>query len=270
MAEWEGPPRGRRAPLRRRDDFHTEIQKNLRRPYSPLRLAARKVLLTCAWVVLISPGVWASGPWTEKSYQQWDNKDLHRILHDSPWVKRFTLTRVEVPESSLPGDTPTGLAMWHYPSTATLPEDTHSLPFTVRWVSSRTLREAWARRLVLQKKVPENEIEKHVPPSQDEFELAVEGPDMTPFHNVRESALKSKCYLSVDSKRVAPTRVVLVHAKEGEVKGILFYFPKKNSTGEPIISSHERSVGFVERGGGVDIHVNFNPQTMVDQAGIDL
>ncbi len=221
-------------------------------------------------MVLIPHAVWASGPWVEKSYKEWDNNNLRRILHDSPWVKRFSLTKIEVPEGSLPGDTPTGLALWHYPSTAELPEDTQVLQFTVRWVSSRTLREAWARRLVLQKKVPENEIEKHVPPSLDEFELAVEGPDMTPFQNARESTLKTKCYLFVDSKRIGPTHVVLVHSKGGQVKGILFYFPKRDPTGEPIISTHERSVGFVEHGGGVEIYVTFNPQTMVDKAGIDL
>lgn len=231
----------------------------------------RRILLRSAWLVLISHAVWASGPWTEKSYTEWDNHDLRRILHDSPWVKRFTLTKLEVPEGSLPGATPTGLALWHYPSMAELPEDTHSLQFTVRWVSSRTLREAWARRLVLQKKAPANKIEEHLPPSLDEFELAVEGPDMTPFQDARESTLKAKCYLSVESKRrIAPTRVVLVRSKGGKMKGILFYFPKRGPTGEPIISSHERSVGFIEHGGGVEIYVTFNPQTMVDKSGIDL
>jgi hypothetical protein len=243
----------------------------LRQPYSPLRSTTRAILLSSAWVVLIIPVVWASGPWREKSYTDWDNKDLRRILHESPWVKRFTLTKINAPEGALPGDTPTGLALWHYPSMANLPEDTHSLHFTVRWVSSRTLREAWARRLALQKRVPEDEIGKHVPPPLDEFELAVEGPDMTPFQDARESTLKAKCYLSVESnRRIGPTRVVLVRSKDATVKGILFYFPKRDSTGEPIISSHARSVGFIEHGGGVEIYVTFNPQTMVDKAGIDL
>jgi hypothetical protein len=117
----------------------------------------------------------------------------------------------------------------------------------------------------------ENEMEKHVPPPLDEFELVVEGPDMTPFQDARESTLKAKCYLFVESnRRIGATRVVLVRSKDGTVKGILFYFPKRDSTGEPIISSHARSVGFIEHGGGVEIYVTFNPQTMVDIAGIDL
>ncbi len=230
----------------------------------------RRTLLRLICVVLFSHFIWASGPWTNKSYKEWSRGDLSRILHESPWVKRFTLTRLGVPEGSLPGDAPTGIDLWHYPSMEAQAEDTHSLQFAVKWVSSRTLREAWARGLVLQKKIPENELEKHLPPRSDEIEIAVEGPDMTPFQDARETTLKAGSYLAVESKRVGPTQVVLAHSQDGKMKGILFYFPRRGPTGEPTISSHARRVEFVEHGSRVEVYVTFTPQTMIDQQGIDL
>jgi hypothetical protein len=85
-----------------------------------------------------------------------------------------------------------------YHSKQAEPDDVRAMQFTVRWVSSRTLREAWARGLVLRKKVPENEIDKHLPQSPDEFEIAVEGPDMSPFQNVGKQPSKPSVTLRLN------------------------------------------------------------------------
>jgi hypothetical protein len=223
-----------------------------------------------ALALLVSTNIWAAGPWMNKSYKNWDAKDLHDVLYRSQWVKHVTHTKINAPEGTLPGEGPTGMEYQGYHSKHAQPDDTHTTHFTVRWISSRTLREAWARKLVLQKKIPANEIDQHLPPAADEFELAVEGPDMSSFESAREAALKAKCYLAVESDKIGPLRVELVHARDGSIKGILFHFPTKNSAGEPTISTHAQRVVFVERGAGLDLDVIFHLQRMVDPKGRDL
>src|SRR5579863_10298660 len=55
-------------------------------------------------LLLVSLGLivtWAGGdPWKSKPYQQWDSKDILKIVNDSPWAK---LVRVDAPWKNAPG-----------------------------------------------------------------------------------------------------------------------------------------------------------------------
>jgi hypothetical protein len=79
--------------------------------------------------------------------------------------------------------------------------------FYVRWVSSRTVRQAWARRLARVKKLPASSAETGLAPAADEvemhddFEIAVVGRDMSGFENVREPTLRAKCFLAAARNR---------------------------------------------------------------------
>ncbi|PYX54982.1 MAG: hypothetical protein DMG76_19565 [Acidobacteria bacterium] len=100
--------------------------------------------------------------------------------------------------------------------------------FYIRWVSSRTLREASARRLALLRQVPPNAVKTSPPKVLEEFEVAIAGPDMSGFDGVREPALRSKCYLWASSRcKIAPWRVEFARSGNGKVLGVLFRFPRK-------------------------------------------
>lgn len=143
--------------------------------------------------------------------------------------------------------------------------------FYVRWVSSRTIREAWARRVELMKKSSESTAGNDPPAALDDFEIAIAGRDLSSFDHVRESSLRAKCFLSVNSKpKILPMRVEVARSSNGSVRGLLFHFPRRAADGEPIISTHDAKVWFIEWAGGTEIRVSFNVQTMVDARGLDL
>jgi hypothetical protein len=143
--------------------------------------------------------------------------------------------------------------------------------FYVRWVSSRTVREAWARRLALNKKLPAASAEEGPPPAVDDLEIAIAGRDMSGFERARDATLRAKCFLAVNSKpKVLPTRVEVARSNDGRVRGLLFHFPRRTASGEPVISTHDTKVWFIEYGGDTEIRVTFNPQQMVDSKGLDL
>src|SRR5206468_9604678 len=62
-------------------------------------------------------------------------------------------------------------------------KEKEELKFVVRWVSSRTLREASVRGQILRKQISEADADKSLPPAPADYELAVVGTDMTPFRS---------------------------------------------------------------------------------------
>src|SRR5712692_10260272 len=38
-------------------------------------------------VFLLAASVWAGDPWKDKAYKQWDEKDIRKVMTESPWVR---------------------------------------------------------------------------------------------------------------------------------------------------------------------------------------
>lgn len=228
-----------------------------------------KAILTVTLVLLLAVSAWARDPWKDKSYKNWDASDVRKILYDSPWSKRITRTALEAPDA--PAEDVSGVDMMGTHSReAQAGGDTQQAVFVVRWVSSRTLREAWARSLVLQKQISPESVDQHLPPAPGEFLLAVVGPSMAAFEHADEATLKSKSYLAVSKQKISPGRVELDRARDGKISGVVFHFPRADSAGRPLIAGNEKNVRFVERGAATGFEADFNPRQMVDSQGPDL
>ena len=228
-----------------------------------------KSVLVFFLMVLLAASAWARDPWKGKSYKEWDGTDLRKILFDSPWSKRVSRTSLEAPSS--PTQDVSGVDMMGtHSSEAQAGGDTQQTVFLVRWVSSRTLREAWARSMVLQKQISAEAIEQHIPPVPGEYLLAVVGPSMDAFAHADDATLKSKSYLEVNKQKISPAQVEIDHAQDGKISGVVFHFAKSDAAGHPLISGTEKDVRFVERGAATGFQVDFNPRQMVDSEGPDL
>jgi hypothetical protein len=236
----------------------------------------RPVLLL-SLILLACGALYADGPWVEKSSREWDRKDVRQILFDSPWVKHFSHSKQAL-EFEVPDQGPTAMELRGYHAKESKEDGSETTEFYVRWVSSRTVRQAMARRQALaaesgaraprEQEMRDPEKEE---PEMTDFEIAVAGRDLSGFEHVREARLRNKCYLIVSSKpRISPTRVELARSGDGKIRGVLFHFPRKTATGEPIISTHDTKVWFIEYGGETEIRVVFNLQTMVNGKGLDL
>lgn len=219
--------------------------------------------------VLLAASAWGRDPWKGKSYKDWDQNDLRKVLFDSPWSKRVTRTSLEAPSS--PTQDVSGVDMMGtHSSEAQAGGDTQQTVFLVRWVSSRTLREAWARSMVLQKQISEDAIDQHIPPVPGEYLLAVVGPSMEAFARADEATLKTRSYLEVNKQKISPARVEIDHAPDGKISGVVFHFAKTDAAGHTLISGTEKDIRFVERGAATGFQVDFNPRQMADGQGPDL
>jgi len=189
----------------------------------------RKLLLGSFSVWILAVLVWAGDAWKDKAYQQWDKADVQKILNDSPWVK---VAHVDVPGANLSdqsgpsggssapattssrptaarggggggGGAPSGAAgEMGGEAGANLPQ----IPFMVRWLSSRTIREALVRNAELSGQVKEADAEKELSTPSEMHEVLVFGPQMDVFADVAEKTLKENVLLTgkKTKEKIAP------------------------------------------------------------------
>lgn len=263
----------------------------------------RKVILVSSALLIVAALVFAGGdPWKAKPYQQWDDKDVKKILEDSPWAKVIQVdvnwkaskdngadmggpaaTNQPAPAGTNQPMATGGKTMGGSPATPApsapvagygdAGSSSGQAAFLVRWVSSRTVEKAVFRKSELAGQMKSEDAEKELAKQVDVYELVVFGPDMTPFKSADEDTLKTAAYL-VDKKtkeKISPYKVQVTRSEDGtKVQAVAFAFPKKSTNGEPTIPDAEKDVEFSCFVGGAKIRASFDLSKMQDTQGRDL
>jgi hypothetical protein len=219
----------------------------------------------------------ASGePWREKPYQQWNEIDVQRVLTNSPWSRMVTVTRTwsALKAEDLPGGALSG-GRRGLPTELGESNDAigKEVNFGIFWMSSRVTRAATARRAVLQSRMNGPTAEKYVNEPQPEYEVVVQGTDMTPFARKDENYFRDNAFLQMRKTKlkVSPSHVRYERSKEGNsVYAAIFYFPKNTPSGNSSIADDEKSVAFICRLETSTLQADFEPTKMVDQKGLAL
>jgi hypothetical protein len=236
---------------------------------------------TCAVavVLLFAINLWAGDPWKQKCYKLWNESDVRKILNESPWAKRIETeggpTEHASMESSEEDGTNEGAADEESDEGGGRGEDNERgrITFVVRWVSSRTMRQAWVRGEVLQKRISESDIDKFLPPPSEDSQLLIVGRDMSLLKKLDEATLRARSFLLLtkSKQRISPSAVHIVHLPDGKgIKGILFQFPKKLLVRPTALSIADNDVKFVSPAGATEITASFDLRNMVDNEGIDI
>jgi hypothetical protein len=253
-----------------------------------------KASLAC---LILAALAWAGGePWKAKPYQQWDASDVKRIFSDSPWSKVVQISASWKPTDSNAGAAPAepqssgggartggmgGGAASNQASAPSQPSQTGGgygatnaeASYAVRWISSRTIREAGYRSSVIEGRLKEDEAEKQLALPVDTYKVYVGGPDMTPFQSMDDKALQSAATLTEKKTKqhISATNAELVHSEDGKtLQGIVFSFPKQVGNGEPSISPNEKAVEFSCSAGKAKIQTTFDLSKMEDSKGRDI
>jgi hypothetical protein len=236
---------------------------------------------------IVAALAWAGGdPWKSKPFSQWDEKDVRKILNDSPWSKIIEVpaawttggdssgaagpalasaAQEHSPDGGIMGQRGTGSA----PSAPQVPRAT----FVVRWVSARTVRQAVLRSAVLAGRMKEEDAEKQAALSVEVYQVMIVGQDMKPFQGADEKSLIEKTYLLAkkSKQKTAAVGVEFQRGPDGKtVQAIAFVFPRKSSNGEETIASDEKIVEFYSSVAGANIRASFDIPRMDDAKGRDL
>jgi hypothetical protein len=140
----------------------------------------------------------------------------------------------------------------------------------VRWVSSRTMRQAWVRGEVLQKRISESDTDKFLPPPSDDSQLLMVGRHMSLFTKLDEATLRARSFLLLAKAKNQPKR----RANRGSAR-------RERNQGHPLplseamvrpstLSIEDNDLKFVSQAGTTQIKASFDLQKMVDSEGTDL
>jgi len=140
----------------------------------------------------------------------------------------------------------------------------------VNWFSSRTIREAMARKKELAG-ISQEDARKMLSQEPTTYEVAVSGPDLGVFGKIQEDNLKARTYLmsKTAKEKLAPTEVTVQRAQNDQPVAIIFEFAKTTASGAPVIAKNEKGVEFFTQAGKVPIRIQFDLSKMTDKLGSD-
>ena len=231
-------------------------------------------------VAAVATLAWATDVWKAKPYQQWDQKDVAKIMNDSPWAKTES-----VDANWLSGKMSSNPVMTRQGSSATvgggamggpsglgMTPHTQSAKFVARWVSALTMREAMARLAVLDGQLAQATAEKDLAQAPDAYQITLLGEDMTPFSKLDEAAIAKDSYIEMkkSKEKVAPASVKIARSADGsKVMFVVFSFPK-TVHGKPTIGPDEKGIDFACKVKDANLKFHFEPQKMDGKQGRDL
>lgn len=237
---------------------------------------------------LVAALAWAGDPWREKSYTQWDERDVQRIVGNSPWARVVRVSAMWRDDRSAPrSPSGTGIPPANVPIASggeageygpppaggESVNQTPTAEFIVRWSSSLTMRQALVRASQLRGAAASEAMDKFLAEEPATYSIIILGPDMMPFRSAKESDLKQKTYLRLkkSKQKIAPESAEIRRSPDGrQVIGVLFQFAKRTASGEPQIAADEKGVEFFCQIDGITLKTNFEPHKMFNQAGQDL
>lgn len=257
----------------------------------------RKIIFVSSATLVLAALVFAGDVWKSKPYQQWDAKDVQKILEDSPWSKVIQVdanwksgkdnstSDVGAPAVATNQQAPSGGGKTMGGTPATPPSNNSSVgvadagnpsgqaSFLIRWVTSRTVEKAVLRKAELAGQMTPEDAEKELAKPLDVYEIVVFGPDMKPFQSADEEALKTDGYLieKKNKQKISPVKVEITRSQDGaKVQAVAFMFLRKATNGEPTIPDDEKGVDFICSVNGAKIHTSFDISKMQDTQGRDL
>jgi hypothetical protein len=253
----------------------------------------RKAIIGSLAVLAIAVLAWASSdPWKDKPFQQWDEKDVQKVLSNSPWSKIVMIDAGPaggaVAPSSLPQANPgtpgagsgggrggMGGGSSSSPSGGGGGADssTSQAALAVRWGSSRTVREAVLRGRVLSGKATEEDAEQQLAQPTAAYLVVISGQQLAAFQAAEEAGVKAKSTLTTKKGRqkVEASNVEFQRGPDGKaLLAVVISFPKRTATGEATIDADEKGAEFSCLPGRVSIKVSFDFSKMYDAQGRDL
>lgn len=246
--------------------------------------AMRKFTKVSLAILLVSVFAWASQPWKDKPYTQWDRKEVEQVMNHSPWAQMIRVTTgfgmsdrgMNGPEgpNSPSGRSPSP-GMGGRPPTVNSPNggmmNERTGSFEARWISAQTMREALARVSILDGQMTQADANEYLAKVPANYQVALFGPNMSYFRGMTEADLAKRSYLELKSehKKLKPLSVKIVKTPAGREEAITFDFAKK-ANGQPTIGPNEKEIDFICKMKNFRLKFHFDPRKMTNKAGRDL
>jgi hypothetical protein len=242
-------------------------------------MSKKMMTLMGAGFLVAAAAALPSDVWKDKDFQNWDQKDVQKILTDSPWSKKIQIASSgaagngSMTHSNGTGPTGGGTGAQGNLAdriAADQQEPGQQINLVISWFSSRTIREAMARRKEIAG-ASEEDARKMLTEEPTTYDVAVSGSGLTVFGEIQENYLKSHSYLmsKTTKEKMAPLEVTVQRAQSDQPVAIIFKFAKATASGAPAIGKDEKGVEFFTQAGKMPIRIQFDLSKMMDKQGTD-
>ncbi|MDT5155664.1 MAG: hypothetical protein QOC99_2055 [Acidobacteriota bacterium] len=180
-----------------------------------------------------------SEDWQTKPYQQWTMKDVQKVLSDSPWAKTIARTGPQFNGENMPDKIYTLRLR-------------SALPIRQGLLRLRQLKEEYDK-MSDKKKAEFDEKNKALidcPPCDDNYVIALVPPSgadarMTLPTSMKSASLETmKLYVQLSDDRGQRRELVHFVPPKSPGQEVVFFFPKFNEKGEPLITPSSKRVVF--------------------------
>jgi hypothetical protein len=262
---------------------------------------SKRILGMVGAALLLAIAAYAGDVWKDKDFKEWDQKDVTKIMTDSPWVKKIESGSPGGGGGASGGAPVTDVGHGNLSGTGQGTSDMGSAGgmvgggrgadpsvgvgagnkggggggplggnYSVTWASSRTMREAVARNKELNGVSPDD-ARKGLTDTPTGYVIVLRGNNLGAFAHASQDDLVQNSYLELKGTKVKINAIkVLALPEGGRPTQVLFDFPKTTATGEPTIPADEKGANFVTKIGKVELKVTFDLSKMTDKQGPDL
>jgi len=224
--------------------------------------------------VLLAFCLYAAEPWQSKPFTDWSDKDINKILTNSPWARPVSVEGgASAAESfgrdrgQMPGgrslDAATGPAVMapggggaRMPADTSTPigDQSHSLVLTVIWQSALPVKQALVRRKYGEE-AGISPVAKKILDDDSAYMIAVTGIPPTTAPQPK-AAILAQTSLSSKNKELRPSDVIL--PPPGKGADIVFVFQKTTP-----ITADDKDVEFVTKLGALNVKCRFRLKDML-------
>ncbi len=244
------------------------------------------------WLVLLTALLagslmWASDPWKEKKYTEWSDKEIDKVLKDSPWARTVPIALPGGPQTG--GDTgrrrrgagggagggmgggmggtgvsgdpeaePGGGGVGgRGPADELAPAPRRELRVLVRWQTALPVRQALARQQIKAEKLTPEQAEQFLSRPTDRYVLVLAGVPAGALAGATPENVKAATFLQAGAGKRIP--VEDLRMSQGPAPELFFIFPRAT----PPLGLDSKSVEFATKLGRLEIKKKFAMKDLV-------
>jgi len=232
------------------------------------------------WLVLLigllaGSLLWASDPWKEKKYTEWSDKDIEKVMKDSPWARTVPIALPGGPQTGgdtgrrrrgggggggggmggtgISGDPEAGPGGGgsRGPADDLAGAPRRELRVLVRWQTALPVRQALARQQLKAEKITPEQAEQFLSRPADRYVVMLAGVPAGALAGATPENVKAATFLQTGNGKRIP--VEDLRMSQGPTPELFFIFPRAT----PPLDLDSKSVEFATKLGRLEIKKKF-------------
>ncbi|TKJ34717.1 hypothetical protein CEE39_02005 [bacterium (candidate division B38) B3_B38] len=204
--------------------------------------------------------------WQEKPFAEWTEKEVRKLLFDSPWVKKwrysFSKTDIISRDTNIIGEEPNRRVPINPPVLSPEEERSAEQVYYISWISALPWKQAIVRYTQLQRQpLDVIQIERFLKAPESYIRINITTSDPELILPALKDKIMKMTYLQTKTRKKIPVLDYLPPTMENK-RVALFIFPREED-GKPLLTLEDKEVTFSTRLNDLTLRCKFKLKDMV-------